>query len=525
MLLAYGWPASALCHEVHDMKKLYTNFLWWRTGEPQSMLVENGRVVYRGPSIDTDAPVEDLGRSTIRPSFIDNHCHILPTGLDLQKLYLGNCQSNQEVMDLVRERLVQTPQDRWLLAVHYDQTKFGGVYLTRKDLDSISDRVPILLRHVNGHASVANTAALRAAAVADDAVDPEGGSYGRFDDGSLNGVLFESAHERVTHRAPMPTLAEMTEAILLAGERMSDFGIVCASDMMTGRFDLLQELEAYRLAADRGCRVMTRLYLQWGEVFNREGGWRSEEVRAAIESFAATPECRVGGIKIFADGAIGSATAAIYGRYSGERAAGYRISRAAKSASDHAPDDREVSGQLIYTPDRLDHMVRIAHEAGFQIAIHTIGDYSTDLVMDAYCKLDNPSRHRIEHAMLLSDAQIERMAGLGCHCTMQPEFLMRFGHSYRRQLGPERTAALKRFRSVKDTGIPLSFSSDRPIVKGDPMDGIRVATNRPDDFDPSENLAMEEAIDAYTMEAARANEDASLIGGLEAGQLALFSKL
>lgn len=503
------------------MRTLYKNFNWWRTGEPQEMLVENGLVAYRGTPQNHEADaVQDLAGITIQPSFIDNHCHILPTGLDLLKLHLGVCTTNQEVLDAVRDRLKDVPEGKWLLAVHYDQTKFGGVFLTRSYLDAISPSVPILLRHVNGHASVANSAALRSAGIEDNAEDPSGGSYGRFEDGRINGVLFESAHERVSQHAPAPSLEEMVDAILLAGERMADYGIHCASDMMTGRFNLLQELEAYQVAASQGCRILTRLYLQWGEVFKRDGGWRSEEIRHAVQNFPNSLESKIGGIKIFADGAIGSATAAIYGRYSGEQAAGYTISRSAKDASDHAPENLEVSGQLIYTPDRLNDMVHIAHEAGYQLAIHTIGDYSTDLVMDAYEKLDNPKRHRIEHAMLLSDAQIEQMANLGCYCTMQPEFLMRFGHSYRRQLGPERTNALERFRSVKDAGIPLSFSSDRPIVQGDPRDGIEIATNRPDGFDSRENLTLKEAIDAYTVEGARANEDQDVMGSLEPGQVA-----
>lgn len=503
------------------MRTLYKNFNWWRTGELQEMLVEDGRVVYRGiPQNHDTEEVQDLGGITIQPSFIDNHCHILPTGLDLLKLHLGFCTNNQEVLDAVRDRLNEVPEGKWLLAVHYDQTKYGGVFLTRSDLDNISPTVPILLRHVNGHASVANSAALRSAGVVDNAEDPSGGSYGRFDDGRINGVLFESAHEKVTQYAPAPSLDEMVNAILLAGERMSDYGIHCASDMMTGRFNLLQELEAYQIAAKRGCRILTRLYLQWGEVFKRDGTWRSEEVRDAVQNFPNSLESKINGIKIFADGAIGSATAAIYGRYSGEQTAGHTISRSAKDAADHAPQNLAVSGQLIYTPERLNDMVRIAHEAGYQIAIHTIGDYSTDLVMDAYEKLDNPRRHRIEHAMLLSDSQIERMANFGCYCTMQPEFLMRFGHSYRRQLGPERTSSLKRFRSMKDAGIPLSFSSDRPIVQGDPRDGIEIATNRPEGFDPSESLTLEEAIDAYTSEAARANEDEQTLGSLEPRQVA-----
>lgn len=506
------------------MKLHYTNFRWWRDGSPQHMVVEDGRVLFRGTEQSTivpDSELLDLDGKTLYPSFIDNHCHILPTGLDLQKLHLGSCTTNEEVLDAVRDRLYSIPPGQWLHAVHYDQTKFGGVYLTRKELDSISQTTPILLRHVNGHASVANSAALAAAGIADDETDPNGGSFGRGEDGKVNGVLYESAHEQVSHRAPNPTLDEMVDAILLASDRMADLGICCASDMMTGRFDLVQELEAYRIASERGAKIISRLYLQWGEVFKKDGDWRSPEIAALIGAFG-NPSTRIGGIKIFADGAIGSATAAIYGRYSGAPASGFLVRRHARRATDHAPEGRDVSGQLIYAPDRLNQMVRVAHDAGFQLAIHTIGDYSTDLVMDAYESLGDCRRHRIEHAMILSDDQIQRMAALGCHCTMQPEFLIRFGHSYERQLGRERMSRMERFRSVLDAGIPLSFSSDRPIVAGDPRDGVAVATRRPEGFDPSENVSRDEAIIAYTTWAASANLDSELLGGLEEGQLALF---
>jgi len=482
------------------------------------MLVEGDRVAFRGPTLADPRPsdVVDLQGKTLYPAFVDNHCHILPTGLDLQKLHLGFATSHGEIVDAVRDRMDSIDERGWLHAVHYDQTKYGGVHLTRVDLDAISSTTPILLRHVNGHASIANSAALRAADIGDREPDPAGGSYGRFEDGTLNGVLFESAHELVSHRAPTPSVEEMTEAILLAGDRMAELGISCASDMMTGRFNLLQELDAYRMAEERGCRIQTRLYLQWGEVFRKDGTWRSPDMAEALQCVKP----RISGIKIFADGAIGSATAAIYGQYSGASTSGSALSRHAKEAGDHT--EREVSGQLIYSPDRLNEMVRMADAAGYQVAIHTIGDYSTDLVLDAFERLDDPSRHRIEHAMLLDDAQIDRMARLGCYCSMQPEFLMRFGHSYRRQLGEERTRMLKRFRSVKDAGIPLSFSSDRPIVAGDPIDGIRIAVNRPDGFDPSENLTVEEAIDAYTVAGARVTGDEGELGSLETGQLARF---
>ncbi len=489
------------------------------------MLVEGGKVVNRVTSSQAIMPERhtvDLKGRTICPSFIDNHCHILPTGLDLQKLNLSTCQSNSDVLDALRSRISSVEPGKWLHAVHYDQTKFGGEYLTRSELDTLSTSTPILLRHVNGHASVANSSALMASEISEDQPDPEGGSFRRDASGRIDGVLFERAHEEVTRREPMPNLEEMVSAILLAAEKMAEFGICSAHDMMTGRFDLEMELEAYRIAADRGCPVWTRLYLQWGEIFRKDGQFKNPKFSRYLDE--GDHRCRIAGIKVFADGAIGSATAAIYGSYTGAPATGYRISASSRTAAS-AVADKEVSGQLIYAPDRLNQMVRIADAAGFQVSIHSIGDYATDLVLDAFSQVDDPARHRIEHAMILSDAQIDRLAKVGCFCCMQPEFLVRFGNSYRAQLGPEKASNLNRYRSVIDSGVPVSFSSDRPIVSGDPRVGIATAVNRPEGFDPAENITFEEAIDAYTTSAAAVSSDSDLLGGLEPGQAAQWQFL
>lgn len=485
------------------MRQVVKNFRWAFTGEPQEMLVENGRVVERGFSLGSVAAAAevDLRGAYLMPAFIDAHCHILPTGLDLQKLHLGGCQTKGDILDLVRQREDQLDAGEWLMAVHYDQTKFSdGSHLTRHDLDRVSAVRPILLRHVNGHASIANSAALHAAGIDRNTPDPPGGEFGRDADGSPNGVLLENAHERVTAAAKSPTLDQMVDAILQAGDKMHALGISCASDMMTGRYDLDLELQAYRIAAERGCKVRTRLYLQWSTVFGKRAidTARLEVLSSAMDSLT----CRVAGIKIFADGAIGSATAAIYGRFMG------------------SPEDRTIDGQLMYEPEKLRAMVRTAHDAGYRISIHSIGDRSTDLVMDAYAEVGDARRHRIEHAMVLSDAQIERMHSLGIHCAMQPEFLHWFGHAYMRQLGPERASKLKRIRSVMDAGIPVSFNSDRPIVGGDPWDGILTAEKRPDGFDLKENVSRLEGLVAYTHMGAVANDEPELMGSLDPGQVA-----
>ena len=505
------------------MAETYTNFRWWRSGRPQEMSVADGRVVARDAKVRQQGRTVDLGGKWLLPAFVDAHCHVLPTGLDLRKLNLGPATTHGEAVELVAQRHAQQP-DGWLLAVHYDQNRFPAAeHLSRDQLDKISADRPILLRHVNGHASVANSAALAVAGVDATTPDPAGGEFVRDAGGRLTGVLLEDAHERVSSAAPMPSLDEMVDAILLAGESMRNYGIVCASDMMTGRFDLRQELEAYKLASERGCPVATRLYLQWKTVFGPRA-IPEQDVSDLAQDLerAGGAGSRVAGIKIFADGAIGSATAAIYGRYSGKPANGAVISRAGTSAADST--SREVSGQLIYRPDRLNEMVRIAHDAGRQVSIHAIGDYAVDLVMDAFEATGEPARHRIEHGMLLSDGQIERMAGLGCSLTFQPEFLLHFGHAYRGQLGETRAARLKRSRSVLDAGIPLSFNSDRPIVSGDPWLAIDIATTRTG-YDPSERCTREEAIHAYTEAGSRVNGDADTFGTLYPGANAAFLAL
>lgn len=463
-------------------------------GQPLELFVEEGTFV-----APTGAASRiDLKGATVVPGFVDAHCHIIPMGLDLLKLNLSPCRTREEVLQAVSDWHSRNPEG-WLLAVQYDQTKFDDArHLTRDELDAVVNDRPVLLRHSNGHASVANTKALEAGQISESVADPSGGTFVRDDSGRLTGVLLERAHEFVTAASPEPTLEDMTEAVLRACEEMSLLGVTCASDMMTGRWNLEKELLAYHIASQQRCKVRLRLYAQWSAMFGPRR--LAREVVDDICQGMDSSVCRLDGVKIFADGAIGSATAAIYGKYL----------------------TTGGNGQLIYSPDKLRSMVKVADEAGCKIAIHTIGDRSTDHVMDAIEQCDDPSRHRIEHAMILSDAQIARMTNLNPLVTMQPEFLLRFGHTYAKQLGPEAAKSIKRCRSVLDAGLRLSFSSDRPIVPGDPWDGMTSAFSRPAGFDPAEAVTKEEALRLYTKESAIANGDADSMGTLEPGYYADF---
>lgn len=404
------------------------------------------------------------------PALFDSHCHILPTGRDLAALPLGNLATQEAMLAAVEERHASLPPGQWLLAVHYDQNRFpDGQHLSRADLDAISADRPILLRHQNGHASVANSAALKAAGVDEQTPDPSGGTYVRDAQGNLTGVLLETAHEYVTSAAPEPTLDDMVRDIRLAIRSMRDYGLTGACDMMTGRFHLLNELRAYRLAAEAEQDFRIGLYLQWRDVFGPRAT-PLDHIKAEVAAMDPSI-CQVSGIKIFADGAIGASTAAVREPYA----------------------TTGGLGTLIYEPAKLNQMVKTAHDAGYQVAVHAIGDRAVDHVLDAFEATDEPGRHRLEHAMILDDAQIERIARLRVVVTMQPEFLHHFGAVYRRQLGEKRASRLKRMRSLKDAGVVLALNSDRPIVAGDPQVGIAAAVNH-----GPESLTLEETTEAYS---------------------------
>jgi predicted amidohydrolase YtcJ len=466
----------------------YRNARDWRDGTPLGFLVQNGKIVQKSNDLVESDTVIDMNGRTVMPGIFDCHMHVLNAGLDLSALNLHDCNSRSEIEELVRERSAKTPSGQWLLAVHYDSNRFpDGRDVHADELDEWTGGRPAILRQVSGHACIASATAMKMAGITKSSVDPSGGRIVRDECGEPTGLLEENAMGLVYSASPKPTRETMIEAIRLAAESLQSFGITATCDMSTGQYNLADELAAYESA-----KVSTRigLYILWSRVFEEDG-------RQRVFEFPESDTLRVSGIKLFADGALGSGTAAIYGEY-----------------------ETGGDGMLIYEPDDLKRRVKIASDAGFRVAVHAIGDRALDIVLDAFEATGTPESHRLEHAMILSDEQIERIRKLNVAITMQPQFLLEFGHAYKRRLGPDRASKLKRIRSLLDAGVRVALSSDRPIVSGDPWKGIDAATNRPVGFDSSENISRQEAIRLYTQSGA--NIDGWQFGSLEVGQFADF---
>ncbi|MDQ2986649.1 MAG: amidohydrolase [Armatimonadota bacterium] len=476
------------------MSVLFTNFRWWKDGSARNMRVsDDGLVTYMGrdePFADDEI---DLEGGWLMPGFVDCHCHIMPTGFDLARLDLSHWDDRRGVLRAVRHYSETIADFRgWFLATHYDQNRFeDGRHLTATEIDEYLSAMPVILRHSSGHACVVNTLALKKAGIDGDTDDPRGGEIVRDDRGNATGVLLENAMELVYRAVPKATKEEMSDAIFAAAKSMSAFGITSAADMMTGHQGLEDEVWAYKNAIQRGAPLRMRLYIQWSEIFkNKITAQELEEMLRPIpEELLA-----IRGVKLFADGAIGAGTAAMHEEYT-----------------------TGGNGSFIYPPDELERRVRIADKAGFAIAIHSIGDRCTDLVLDCYEKCADPAKHRIEHVMVLSDNQIARIKSLGCKVTLQPEFLGHFETTYRRRLGDERYGVLKRAKSLDSAGVPVGLSSDRPIVPGNPWTGTLSAASRGD-----ESISVERGVELYTFGAAEVDGDGALFGRLNIRQYADF---
>ena len=478
-------------------------------------LPESAVAIHRGRILAVDRPdrvlaeyaspetqVTDLAGSNVLPGFNDCHMHILGLGFTLLGADVRPEAGIRDVPTLIQTLTrwaAANPGSQWIRAYGYNQNSFPDArHVTAADLDKAFPDRPVVLFHASGHAAVANSAALRAAQIRPTTPDPANGQICRDGFGAPTGVLLESAVELVTKAIPALTREERTRAILLAAERLASMGITSASDMGIGGPHLEDDLAAYKAAIARGAPLRITLCPDAATLWNPSEIPAPEQLLAEwglpFGGDADLVGCvRLGALKLYADGALTTRTAALEEPYA----------------------DGSGNGMLLLEPEELNRYMAQGHRQGWQLAVHAIGDRAIEAVLQAYEELEYAGgwasrSHRIEHAMMVTEAMAVRMAALEVTAVLQPEFLMRLGDAYVLALGMDRARKLNRSGMLRDLGVRVAFSSDNPVVPGNPLDGIRAAVVRET---PSgqhlgeDHWSVMDGIRAYTAAAAKTVRD------------------
>ncbi|MGC8668526.1 MAG: amidohydrolase [Chthonomonadales bacterium] len=456
-----------------------------------------------------DARHVDLDGCLVVPGFNDSHMHVLGYGLTLQEADLSpqaGVTSVALLLDALQRWAASHVDYEWIVGNgYYQEALEERRHPTCAELDAVFPNRPVVIFHASGHALVANSIALRLAGIGRDTPDPPGGQIGR-DASGPTGLLLEAAMPLLEGAMPTPNRAQMQEAIRSAAAALARRGLTAASDMSVGWFHLEEEIAAYRHAADQGIPLRVTISPLAARLGSPDAIPPKSEFAASAGLEDDRSCLRLGPLKLFADGAITTRTAALREAFT-----------------------NGALGILTHPPQELEDYVLNAHRNGWQLAVHAIGDRAIDLVLACFRKAQSTGtpgmrRHRIEHCMVLDEALIARIAALGVVPALQMEFLMRLGDAYVAALGAERATRLNPAASLLKASIPVAFGSDCPVVPGHPLDGIRAAVERTTAsgvvLGSSERITPLDALSCYTKWSAYAAFDEANIGVLAPGRRA-----
>ena len=445
----------------------------------------------------------DAGGRTLLPGLIDAHGHVLSLGYQALSIDLSATTSLDEALEKVRVYAAANPRARWIRGGGWNQVSWKlGRFPKAAELDrAVADR-PVLLSRVDGHASWANSLAVKAARVTLATKDPAGGRIERDLTGRPSGVFVDAAQRLIRHAAPPPTGPEAEAALAKALEIMASVGLTGVGDAGVSPADWT----LYRSFGDTG-RLTARIYtMAWG----MEALDRIAPVRPLPWLYG--DRLTMQAVKLFADGALGS--------------------RGAWMKTPYADDPKNQG--LQFNPDvKLQNWISRASFAGFQVAVHAIGDAANKQVLDAYA-LNAPTygqglRHRIEHAQVVAVEDLPRFKQLGVIASMQPTHATSDKAMAADRVGEDRLAGAYAWKSLLNSGAHLALGSDFPVESPNPFFGLHAAITRQDNANqpaggwrPQEALSRVEAFAGFTTGAAYAEKMEDKIGTLEPGKWADF---
>lgn len=444
----------------------------------------------------------DAAGRLVLPGFNDAHVHFLDGGAGLSSVDLRDAKTPREFVERIKNFASKLPKGRWILNGNWDHENWTPNNLpTAAMIDAATPDNPVFINRLDGHMALANSQALKLAGVDKSTAEVEGGEIVRDAAGVPTGVLKDAAMNYVYRVIPPFTFAEKMEYLQAATDYAASLGVTSVQDMSAGT-----DVGVYQELLRQG-KLKTRVYAV--STLSDWQRWQRAGVRAAFGG----DMLRVGGLKGFADGSLGSTTAWFYEPYLDK------------------PDSRGLASDEI--PKMYDN-VSSADKAELQIMIHAIGDRGNDEVLKIFERVSQENgardrRFRIEHAQHLNEGLIKRFAAGKVIASMQPFHAIDDGRWAYKRLDEKRLKATYAFRSLLDAGATLAFGTDWFVAPLNPMLGIYAAATRrtlddknPNGWIPEQKITVEEAVRAYTLGSAFAEFQEDRKGSIAVGKLADF---
>jgi predicted amidohydrolase YtcJ len=511
LCLALVLPASA--QEAAVTLVLVNGKIWTenpKQPEAAAVALRGNRIVAVGSTTEIksmklpETPEIDLEGRRVVPGFNDAHVHFLSGGSSLAGPQLRYSKSQQEFHDTLAAFAKTLPAGQWITEGQWDHENWTPAELpTRQLIDDVTANWPVFVGRLDGHMSLANSAALKLAGIDRNTKDVPGGVIVRDAQGDPTGILKDAAQGLVSRVIPPPSQEQIIRAIRAAQSYANINGVTSVQDMSASP-DVLRAYQSMQKAGQLTVRVAGQQPLT---------SWKRLADVGIVADFG-NEYLHIGGVKGFADGSLGSTTALLFDQYL------------------DSPNTSGITSAELAEPEKMWSNINGADAAGLQIHIHAIGDKANRTILDFYERLEREHgardrRLRIEHAQHLTAADIPRFGKLHVIPSMQPYHLIDDGRWAEKRIGPERAKMAYAFRSLLDSGSTLAFGSDWPVAPMIPLMGIYAAVTRrtldgkrPDGWVPEQKISVAEAVHAFTMGSAYASFEEKLKGSIEPGKLA-----
>jgi predicted amidohydrolase YtcJ len=417
---------------------------------------------------------------------------------------LNDATSPQEFARRIADRAAKTPKGEWLQGGDWDETKWSPAQLPTKELiDRLTPQTPVAVNRYDGHMILANSLALKLAGITAQTPDPAGGVIVHDPQGNPSGALKDAAADLVYKVIPQPTHDQRRHAIERALEHAAALGVTSVQDMNPDYADIA----IYSELLEEG-KLTTRIYA--APLIPQV----DDQAKIGIRHAFGGPYLRIGALKSYADGSLGSATAYFFEPF------------------DDQPGNRGLLAEGMHPVSLMRDRMMTGDGAGLQLCTHAIGDAGISTILDLYAEINTAHgprdrRWRIEHAQHMAAKDFDRFAQLHVIASVQPYHAIDDGRWAERRIGHDRASRTYAFRTFLDHGVRLALGTDWNVAPLNPMLTLYAAVTRatldgkhPNGWFPEQKLTVKEAIEAYTMGSAYAEFQASVKGSISPGKLA-----